>query len=178
MGSNQSLNDTAGYVLRTLPFRRAAMKALNKFMTPKGECVIWMATSKNDAPEFWALMGKWFASREVAESLGEPVYDNEDMIWALAIINNEVVGFGAIDISHLDKKFALLNYGFMQKDCRGTGIYRRLIEARIKIVEQDTDAETIKALCTGDSSPVLAKLGFIEKSKRGRYTWHVKDIKR
>jgi hypothetical protein len=154
------------------------MKALNKFMTPKGECVIWMATSKKDAPEFWCLMGKWFACKEVFDSLGEPIFDNEDIIWTLAIIKDEVVGFGAIDISHLDKKTALLNYGFMKKDCRGTGIYRRLLQARVKLIEQDTDAETIKALCTSDSAPTLAKLGFAEKSKRGRYTWFVKDIKR
>lgn len=154
------------------------MKSLNQFMTPKGECVIWMATSANDAPEFWTLMGKWFASKEVSEALGEHLYDNEDTIWALAIIANQVVGFGAIDMSHSDKKIALLNYGFIQKDCRSTGIYRRILEARIKLIEQDTDAETIKALCTSDSAPTLAKLGFSEKSKRGRYIWFVKEIKR
>jgi hypothetical protein len=154
------------------------MKALNKLMTPKGECIIWMATSRQDAPEFWTLMGKWFASKEVAEALGEPLFDNEDVIWTIAIINDQVVGFGAIDLSHSDKKIALLNYGFMQKDCRSTGIYRRILESRIKLIEQDTDVETIKALCTGDSSPTLAKLGFSEKSKRGRYTWFVRDVKR
>jgi len=154
------------------------MKALNKFMTPQGECIIWMATSAKDAPEFWTLMGKWFASKEVSEALGEPIYDNEDIVWALAIINEQVVGFGAIDLSHSDKKIALLNYGFVQKDCRSTGIYRRIIQDRIKLIEQDTDAETIKALCTSDSAPTLAKLGFAEKSHRGRYTWFVKDVKR
>lgn len=154
------------------------MKALNKLMTPKGECFIWMATSRHDAPEFWTLMGKWFASREVSDALGEPIYDNEDIVWTLAIINGQVVGFGAIDLSHQDKKIALLNYGFMQKDVRGTGIYRRLLEIRIKLIESDTEAETIKALCTGDSAPTLAKLGFAEKSKRGRYTWFVKEVKR
>ncbi len=154
------------------------MKALNKLMTPKGECIIWMATSRQDAPEFWTLMGKWFASKEVAEALGEPLFDNEDVIWTIAIINDQVVGFGAIDLSHSDKKIALLNYGFMQKDCRSTGIYRRILESRIKLIEYDTDVETIKALCTGDSSPTLAKLGFSEKSKRGRYTWFVRDVKR
>ncbi len=154
------------------------MKALNKFMTPKGECVIWMATSGKDAPEFWTLMGSWFASKEVAESLGESIYDNEDIIWTLAIINEKVVGFGAIDLSHSDKKIALLNYGFMQKDFRSTGIYKRILESRIKLIMEDTDAETIKALCTGDSAPTLSKLGFSEKSKRGRYTWFVKEVKR
>jgi len=154
------------------------MKALNKFMTPKGECIIWMASAAKDAPEFWTLMGKWFASKEVAESLGEHLYDNEDIIWALAIIDDQVVGFGAIDMSHSDKKIALFNYGFIQKDCRSTGIYRRILESRIKLIEKDSDIETIKALCTSESAPTLAKLGFKEKTKRGRYTWFVKDIKR
>ena len=154
------------------------MKALDKFMTPKGECVIWMATSSKDSPEFWTLMGKWFASKEVADCLGEPMYDNEDMVWTIDVIREQVVGFGAIDLSHSDKKTALLNYGFVQKDFRSTGIYSHNLQARIKLIEQDTDVETIKALCTADSSPTLAKLGFTEKSKRGRYTWFVKEIKR
>jgi hypothetical protein len=154
------------------------MKALDKFMTPKGECVIWMATSKHDAPEFWTLMGKWFASKEVADALGEPIYDHDELVWTLDIIADQVVGFGAIDLSHSDKKTAMLNYGFVQKDCRSTGIYRRNLSARIKLIEQDTDAETIKALCTADSAPTLKQLGFAEKSKRGRYTWFVKEVKR
>jgi RimJ/RimL family protein N-acetyltransferase len=154
------------------------MKALQKFMTPNGECVVWQATSENDGLQFWQIMGKWFANKEVADTLGEPIYDHDDLVWTLAIIKDSVVGFGAIDLSHADKKTALLNYGFMAKECRGTGIYRRLLEARVKILEEDTQIETIKALCTEASKPVLEKLGFKEKSKRGRYTWFVKEVKR
>lgn len=154
------------------------MKAIDKFMTPKGECIIWMATSAKDAPHFWTMMGKWFASKEVADVLGESLYDNEDIVWTLDVIGEQVIGFGAIDLSHLDKKTALLNYGFVQKDCRSTGIYRRNLQARIKLIYEDTDAETIKALCTSDSAGTLAKLGFKEKSKRGRYTWFIREVKR
>lgn len=154
------------------------MKALDKFMTPKGECIIWMATSANDTTEFWSLMGPWFAAKEVADALGEPLYDNEDLIWVIDIIADKSVGFGAIDMSHSDKKTVLLNYGFVHKDYRSTGIYQRNLNARVKLIEQDTDAETIKALCTGDSAPTFRKLGFEERSKRGRYTWFVKEIKR
>lgn len=154
------------------------MKALQKFMTPHGECIIWMATSAKDGDEFYALMGRWFASKEVANSLGEPLFDNENVVWTLAVVKNHVVGFGGIDLSHMSKHWALLNYGFMQKKYRSTGIYRRLLEARIKLVEDDTDAEEIRALCTADSAPTLAKLGFKEGSHRGRYTWFHREVKR
>jgi GNAT superfamily N-acetyltransferase len=153
------------------------MKALQHFMTPNGQCTIFMATSKQDGAEFWTLMGPWFAAKQVTEALGEPVYDHDGMVWALAIINERVIGFGAIDLSH-SEQFALLNYGFMAEECRGTGIYKRLLEARVKLIQEDTECPLIKALCTAESAPVLAKLGFTEKSKRGRYTWFVKEIKR
>jgi len=154
------------------------MKALNKFMTPKGECIIWMATSAKDGNDFYALMGKWFASKEVADALGEPLFDNKDVVWTLAIIKDQVIGFGGIDLSKSDKKIALLNYGFVQKDCRNTGIYLRLLEARIQLITDDLDVNEIRALCTVDSATTLAKLGFEEKSKRGRYTWFTKEVKR
>jgi GNAT superfamily N-acetyltransferase len=153
------------------------MKALQHFMTPQGQCTIYLTTSRQDGADFWTLMGPWFASREVAESLGEGMYDHEAMVWAVAVIKDRAVGFGGIDLSHADKH-ALLNYGFIAEPCRHTGIYRRLIEARVKVIEQDTDCPLIKALCTPLSAPVLAKLGFVERSHRGRYAWFVKELKR
>lgn len=153
------------------------MKALQHFMTPQGQCTLYLATAKQDGPEFWPLMGPWFACRDVAESLGESMYDHDGMVWVLALIKDKAVGFGGIDMTHADK-FSLLNYGYIAAPCRHTGIYRRLIEARVKIIEQDTDCPMIKALCTPLSAPVLAKLGFVEKSHRGRYAWFIKEIKR
>ena len=53
------------------------MKALSKFMSPAGEVVIFMATSKADAPEFWPVMGPHFASKDVYKAFGEPMFDND-----------------------------------------------------------------------------------------------------
>lgn len=154
------------------------MKALDKFMTRQGDVVIFMATSKQDAPEFWPLMGPWFASREVADNIGEGLYDHDSLIWTLAMISEKVIGFGAIDLSHIGKGDALLNYAFVAAHCRHSGTYRRLLEARVKLIKEDTDARRIIALCTADSAPTLAKLGFTATSKRGRYTRFVLEIAR
>ncbi|MBK1710886.1 hypothetical protein, partial [Marichromatium gracile] len=89
------------------------MKALDKFMTRQGEVVIFSATSANDAQHFWTLMGRWFASKPVADALGEGLYDHDAILWTLALIGEQVVGFGAIDLSHLGKGDALLNYAYV-----------------------------------------------------------------
>lgn len=155
------------------------MKALDKFMTRQGEVVIYMATSAADAPPFWTLMGPWFASKVVAETLGEGIYDHDALIWTLAVIGERVVGFGAIDLTDLSAKGdVLLTYAYVAEANRHASIYRRLIEARVKLIREDTDARRILAICTADSAPTLAKLGFAETSKRGRYTRFVLEIPR
>lgn len=155
------------------------MKALDKFMTPQGEVVIYMATSAADAPHFWTLMGPWFASKAVAETLGEGLYDHDALIWTLALIGERVVGFGAIDLTHaMTKGDALFNYAYVAPENRHSSIYRRLLAARVKLVREETGARRILALCTADSAPALAKLGFTETSKRGRYTRFVLEIPR
>lgn len=155
-----------------------SMKALDKFMTRQGEVVIYMATSAADAPSFWTLMGPWFASRVVAETLGEGVYDHDAIVWTLALVGERCVGFGAIDLTHIDKGDAHFNYAWVAPENRHSSIYRRILSARVKLVREDTEARRIIALCTADSAPTLAKLGFSETSKKGRYTRFVLDIKR
>lgn len=154
------------------------MKALDKFMTPKGDIVIYMATSAQDAPHFWTLMGPWFASAEIAKTLGEGVYDHPRLVWTLAVIGERCVGFGAIDLTHIDKGDALMNYGWVAPEVRHTHVYRHLMQARIRLIEQDTDAKRIVALCTEASAPTWRKFGFTEASRRGRFTRFVKEIKR
>lgn len=152
------------------------MKEISTLKTKHGNCSFVIAQSITDSPYFWQLMGEWFANKNVADTLGEGLYDNPFMVWCLSIINTKVVGFGAIDMSKADKKIALFNYGFISENYRGLGIYKKNLEARIKFIEQETSIEKIKALCTAESAPTLAKLGFFEKSKKGRYTWFEKEI--
>ena len=155
------------------------MKALDKFMTPRGEVQIYMAISAQDGDEFWRLMGRWFASKEVAEALGESMFDHDAIIWVLALVNDKVVGFSAIDLTNVATKGdALFNYAFVAEANRHTNIYSRLLKARIKLAKMDTPATRIVAICTSDSAPTLKKEGFTLTSKRGRYTRFVMEVKR
>lgn len=155
------------------------MKALDKFMTRQGEAGIYMAISSQDGADFWRLMGPWFASKEVAEAIGEGLYDHDALVWTLALINEQVVGFGAIDLTDVTTKGdALFNYAFVAKPNRHSSIYSRLLHARVKLTKEDTPARRIVAICTDDSAPTLAKLGFTATSKRGRYTRFVMEIPR
>lgn len=155
------------------------MKALDKFMTKQGEVVIFSATSAADGAAFWSLMGPFFASKAIAETLGEGMYDHDAIIWTLALIGERCVGCGAIDLTALDTHGdALLNYAYVSPENRYSSIYRRLLNARVALIDQDTAARRIVAICTAESAPILRSLGFTETSKRGRYTRFVKTIPR
>ncbi|MDD4242775.1 MAG: hypothetical protein PHG08_00550 [Bacilli bacterium] len=113
-------------------------------------------------------MGKNFASQEIADSLGEHLYDNINTTWCLKIIDNEVVNFGAI----IEKpKFILFNYAYTSPEFRGKGFYTQNILAREEYLRYNKCSKEIRALCTDMSINIMKKLGYIEKSKRGKYTW-------
>jgi len=155
------------------------MKELNRFMTKHGEVAIYMATSSQDAPHFWTLMGPWFAEKRVAEAFGEGMFNHSDLVWTLAMIGERVIGFGAIDMTNIATRgSAVLTYGYLEEECRHSGIYMRLLAERVKLVKEDTEAKRLIALCTPDSAPSLARLGFTETGKRGRYTRFALEIQR
>lgn len=143
-----------------------------------GPIDLYRATSAADGPEFWPLMGPWFASKTVADTLGEGVYDHPDLVWTLAVQSGRAIGFGAVDLRRLDRGDALLNYAYVDESARGDGLYARLLEARIDFVRTATPARRLLALCTAASAPTLAAHGFTETSKRGRYTRFALEIPR
>ena len=154
------------------------MKALNKFMSPAGEITIFSATAKADAAEFWPAMGQHFASKDVFNAFGEPMFDHDAMIWVLAFINDRLVGFSALDLDHLDKGDVLFTFSYVLPDFRLINVYGRMFDARVKLVERDTDAKRIKAVCTKESEPMFEKHGFEKGPVRGRYTTYCKNIVR
>lgn len=154
------------------------MKHLATIPRADGPIDLYRAVSAADGPEFWPLMGPWFASKAVADTLGEGVYDHPALVWTLAVRDGRAIGFGAVDLSHLAKGDALLNYAYVDESVRSNGIYRHILEARVDFVRTETSARRLIALCTADSAPTLVKLGFTETSNRGRYTRFVLEIPR
>ena len=75
--------------------------------------------------------------------------------WVLAFIKEKIVGFSALDITKVDKGQVVFTFSYVLPEFRHIKIYDRMFSARLRLVEKDTDAKRIKAVCTGDSAPCL-----------------------
>ncbi len=127
---------------------------------------------KSTEDQFWNLMGRNFGSREISEALGEHLYDNEKTTWCLKILDDEVISFGAaIDMG----KYFLFNYDYTLAEFRGLGHHTANIIAREAFL-RGLGVVEVRALCTNMSLGIYLKNGYLFKSKKGRYTWVVKNL--
>ncbi|MCK7579289.1 MAG: GNAT family N-acetyltransferase [Chromatiales bacterium] len=155
------------------------MKHLATIPHATGQVDLYRATSAADAPDFLALDGAVVRQQgRRRHSRRGRLPDHPDLVWTLAVRDGRAISFGAVDLSHLAKGDALLNYAYVDESVRSNGIYRHILEARVDFVRTETTARRLIALCTADSAPTLTKLGFTETSKRGRYTRFVLEIPR
>jgi GNAT superfamily N-acetyltransferase len=126
----------------------------------------------NRDPRFYVLMGPYLAQRKIARELGGPIWDDEGAIWFVALspptqgrtVGHQVLGFASAREKgqhvELDNAYVLPAY-------RGHGIYRALLEERLRIWAPGT---TFRALTTQNSVDALLRRGFTIRRRRGQYT--------
>lgn len=96
-------------------------------------------------------------NREVNKELGEPItFEKEDVF--LYYVKKDVgpIGFAAFNVS---KGVCFLKYMFVEKEHRGGGIFKELLDA-VKDLAQDEKATHIQAISTNIGLPLYQKQGF------------------
>jgi predicted GNAT family acetyltransferase len=84
-----------------------------------------------DRPEFYSLMGKFFAEPEYKKEL--PYLANrEETVWFIAIGKNEVVGFVAVNETNSLLK---LSHDYVVKEWRQQGLYDELNQHRFDYIK-------------------------------------------
>ena len=124
--------------------------------------IVW---HEDRAPEFWMLMGPFFARREVRREMPYLV-DEDGKIWALAMEGGDVLGFGAV---MLKGRVAGLSGLWVRPARRGEGIGARLVRERVERA-REMGAARCRATASPASSALLKGLGFVETARRGRYS--------
>lgn len=118
-------------------------------------------SSAEDGEMFYAMLGRFFCSKEIIKELdGYPIYNNDNYVWIVAIAGTSVVGFYSHfckgGIIHLDNCYVVPEY-------RKTGISKTLFSL---FLQSNRDKE-IRVITKVPS--FYEKHGFKAVTQRGRY---------
>lgn len=110
---------------------------------------------RNTDADFYTVMGPYLARRSIIKALGEPLYDDDDKVWFVAVSDGQVQGFAAITPGTV----AYFDAAYVMPEARNTGVYRQLLSARLDYARQ-AGSEIVRCTATRDSEPILHAHGF------------------
>lgn len=128
---------------------------------------LWEFDSCQQNDEFYAIMGKHFASLDIAKELESQLYNKENSVWYLIVDESEtplrVIGFAAI---YVTSKHYFLDNLYVFPEFRGQGVAKQLVKS---IVEGFTDMP-IKCIAVNPYAlKVFNDFGFEEVGQNGKY---------
>lgn len=117
--------------------------------------------------EFYADMGPFFASRDVAKELGEPLYDEEGSLWLIGRKGKTVVGWSVFRIRK--DKVGVFDWSYVIPDYRQQGIWSQLYDHKVSFLK-DRGVERVH---TATANSLLVKAynnrGFTLRHTRGSW---------
>lgn len=118
--------------------------------------------------DFYAKMGRYFASLDIAKELERQIYNKDNSIWYIATFRNSVMGFAAL---FDNGKYYFLDNLYVLPECRGKGVAKELVG---EIVDNKAD-KPIRCIA---NNPYALKIfyshGFKEVGQNGKYKKLVK----
>lgn len=120
---------------------------------------------KNDSQDdvFYATMGRYFASLDIAKELGCQLYNKQNSVWYISMYKNTVLGFAAL---FDNGKYYFLDNLYVLPEFRNDGTAKEILE---EIVSDHTD-KPIKCVANNPYAlKILYSLGFVEVGQNGKY---------
>ncbi len=129
-----------------------------------------------DQADFYAVVGPYFGSREVARALGMPMYDDPDRIWFVAHAADTVraVAVGVASVA-IHGYTARLKSAYVLPAYRGRGIYQELMRERLAHLA-NTGVWTVLSTATAMSVSTHVRFDFREVGRRGKYYLMRKEV--
>lgn len=124
--------------------------------------------SDSQDEKFYAKMGKYFASLEVAKELERQVYNKENTTWYVSTIHEKVIGFASVYDSG---KYYFLDNLYV------TPLFRNRRNAReiISNIIDDFSDKPIKCIVNNPYAiRIFEQFGFCEDGKIGKYKKYIK----
>jgi len=116
-------------------------------------------------PEFWALLGPFFARREYRRELPYLV-DDDGHIWFVVMDGGTLAGFASL---HVDRRGGHLHGLYVASEYRAMSIARQLVKARLDYL-RGLNVHIVNVTCNEQSKPLLQEFGFQPSEQRGQYT--------
>ena len=119
--------------------------------------------SDSQQDNFYALMGRHFASLDIAKELERQIYNYENSVWYISTYKRTVLGFAAL---FDNGKYYFLDNLYVFPQHRNDGIARELVT---EIVSDHTD-KPIKCIANNPYAlKIFHSLGFVEVGQNGKY---------
>lgn len=125
--------------------------------------MIRIYTSDNQTRDFYAVMGKHFASLDIAKELERQLYNKDNSVWYLSTYKGAVLGFAAL---FDNGKHYFLDNLYVFPEVRNSGTAKELVA---EIVSDHTD-KPIKLVANNPYAlKIFHSLGFEEVGQNGKY---------
>lgn len=124
--------------------------------------------SENQGDKFYAMMGREFASLDIAKELERQLYNQRDTTWYIHTINNCPVGY--VSVCEF-KEYYYVDNLFIHIAWRHQGLASELIE---RVLEDFTD-KPIKLIAANPYSiRIFEKNGFERVGNNGKWNKYIK----
>jgi ribosomal protein S18 acetylase RimI-like enzyme len=119
---------------------------------------------------FYQLMGKFLGNRKIIKILGEPLFDDDNKEWFLALSEQkEVIGFASVTIKNDKVYFA---DSWTVEEYRKQGIFNALLVARIK----SYPGKRLQTICNNNSFKYFQLNGFqLQKQTKNYYFMYLEN---
>ena len=111
---------------------------------------------------FYGIMGKYFASREIGKELGSQVYNERDSLWYLLYDKSHLLGFCSL---FQRTNYLILDNVFVRSEYRNRGYATFLIQSVL-----EDQSKPIKLISQNPvSNHIYEKFGFEQIGQRGKW---------
>lgn len=143
-----------------------------------GDYRVFLDSSERSGNTFYCRMGCYFASRQIARELAEPLYDEPGYHWLLACdAAGEVCAFACLDASQLAKRGeVVMTYGYVFEAHRRQGLHHALFVARLQLAGE-LGAAVVRGVANGNSRSTFIEFGFERVRDNGQYTYFRKELR-
>lgn len=117
----------------------------------------------NKDSRFYKLLGPFLAKREIIKALGEPIYDDDDKHWFVALnANKEVMGFAAARATSTCIQFS---DSYTLPAYRKQGVFAALVDVRL----EKYSGQTMRTIANENSVKFFSKKGFVIQRETVNY---------
>lgn len=125
--------------------------------------MIRIFSSESQGDNFYKLMGRYFASLDIAKELDRQIYNKDNSVWYLSTYKNAVLGFAAL---FDNGKYYFLDNLYVFPTFRNDGVAKEIVEE----IVSDHKNKPIRCIANNPYAlKIFQSLGFEEVGQNGKY---------